>query len=75
MRQSLTFVAGGVAIGVGAAVASTRVLRSLLFDVSPTDPLVLVGVSTLLLLLGVLASFAPTRRATRVNPIETLRSG
>jgi predicted permease len=74
MRQSLTFVVVGVVIGVGTAVASTRVLRTLLFGVSPTDPLVLVAVSTLLLLLGIVASFAPTRRATKVNPIETLRS-
>lgn len=74
MRQSLTFVAIGVAIGLGSAVASTRVLQSLLFGVSPTDPLVLLAVSALLLVLGVVASFAPTRRATRVDPIETLRS-
>ena len=65
----------GVVIGVVVAVASTRVLRSLLFEVSPSDPLVLVVVSALLLLLGALASFAPARRASKVNPIDTLRAG
>ena len=65
----------GVVIGVVVAVASTRVLRSLLFEVSPSDPLVLVVVSALLLLLGALASLAPARRASKVNPIDTLRAG
>ena len=56
MRQSLGYVVGGVVIGVVVAVASTRVLRSLLFEVSPSDPLVLVVVSALLLLLGKLCT-------------------
>jgi ABC-type lipoprotein release transport system permease subunit len=62
-----------VVVGVLAALAATRVLRSLLFDVSPTDPWVLAGTALVLLLMTVVASFGPTRRAAKVDPVEAMR--
>jgi ABC-type lipoprotein release transport system permease subunit len=51
----------------------TRTMRSLLFGVSPGDPLTLASVAFLLLLLAMLASYIPARRATRVDPMVALR--
>jgi predicted permease len=74
MLQSVRLAAIGVVIGLAGAIAATRVLRSLLFEVSPTDPLTLVAVGIFLVLLAALASYAPARRAARVDPIEVLRA-
>jgi putative ABC transport system permease protein len=63
----------GVLIGVLGAVAITRVTATMLFDVSPTDPLSFVGVSVFLIGVSALASYIPARRATRVDPLEALR--
>lgn len=63
----------GVAIGTVGAVATMRVLQSLLYDVSPTDPLTLAGVVATLLSIAALASWVPARRASRVPPMEALR--
>jgi ABC-type antimicrobial peptide transport system permease subunit len=74
LRQSLALVSLGVAVGLAGAAAGTRVLRGLLFEVSPTDPVVLAGVSALLLTIALVASLVPTRRALRVDPLDTLRA-
>jgi putative ABC transport system permease protein len=74
VRQSLGLALVGIAIGLIAALATTRVLGALLFGVSPTDPLVLTAATLLLLLLAAVASYAPARRASRVDPVEALRS-
>jgi hypothetical protein len=71
--QSLSLALAGVLVGVLAALSVTRLLRSLLFDVSPTDPAVLAGTCVVLLLTTVVASFGPTRRAARVDPVEAMR--
>jgi ABC-type antimicrobial peptide transport system permease subunit len=63
----------GVAIGLVAALVSSRLLASLLFDVSPSDPVALLGASAALLLVALLASLGPTRRATSVDPVEAMR--
>ena len=63
----------GVALGVIAALALTRLMRSLLFEVSPLDPLTFVSVALLLILVALLACYIPARRAMRVNPIVALR--
>jgi ABC-type lipoprotein release transport system permease subunit len=55
------------------ALATTRVLGSLLFGVSPTDPFILAGATLVLVLIAALASYAPARRASRVDPAEVLR--
>jgi len=71
--QSLRVAAAGIAIGLVGAVATTRVMQSLLFGVTPTDPVTLAGVTFVLVVIGVLASYAPARRATTVDPVEVLR--
>ena len=63
----------GCAAGVAAALVGTRVLRSLLFGVSPLDPLTLVSATGFLLVAALLASYVPARRATRVDPMVALR--
>jgi len=73
VAQSLRLAGVGVAIGLAAALVATRSLRSMLYGVSATDPAALAGVSAFLLLLAALASYAPARRAMRVDPVEVLR--
>jgi len=63
----------GVAIGLAAAVALSRVVASLIYGVRPTDPLTFSVVALLLIVVGVLASIIPAYRATRVEPIRILR--
>ena len=63
----------GLSIGVLAALALTRVLRSLLYEVTPTDPLTFVVVSLLLVAIALIACWLPARRATKVNPMVALR--
>jgi ABC-type antimicrobial peptide transport system permease subunit len=70
----LGLLGGGVALGLPAGVGATRLLAGFLFGVSPTDPLTMTGVVTLLLGVALLASFLPARRATRVDPVIALRS-
>ena len=63
----------GVIIGLGGAFALTRVLKTLLFEVRPTDLTTFAVVSLILIAVGLLACYLPARRATKVDPIETLR--
>jgi ABC-type antimicrobial peptide transport system permease subunit len=74
VSESLRLTILGLVIGLVAAVLGTRLLRSLLFGVSATDPLVLVAAPLLLLVIAVLASAGPARRAARVDPVDALRS-
>lgn len=74
VRQGLAVTGVGLGVGLLAALAITRVLGSLLYEVSTTDPLVLGGTTLLLLLVSLAASFLPARRASRVDPVEALRS-
>ncbi|MEP6496204.1 MAG: ABC transporter permease [bacterium] len=71
--QSLVLATAGIAAGVMVALAATRFLGSLLFEVSPTDPTVLGGTALLLLVVAVAASVGPTRRAARIDPVEAMR--
>ncbi|MFL5614553.1 MAG: ABC transporter permease [Gemmatimonadaceae bacterium] len=73
-RQGLTMAGTGVGIGLLAALILTRYLRTLLFEISPTDPLTLGSVSLGLLLVSLVASWLPARRAARVEPVDALRS-
>jgi putative ABC transport system permease protein len=72
--QSVQLTALGIVVGVVVALVTMRVLASLLFGVQPADPLTLVAVSALLLLVAVVASAIPARRAARTDPSEALRS-
>ena len=74
LGRSMMLVAGGTVIGLIASVGVTRVIAGLLYDVSPLDPVVFVGVSSLLAAAGFIASVIPARRATRVDPIVALRN-
>jgi predicted permease len=71
--QSFRLALAGVAIGIVGAFGLTRLIRSLLFHVSATDPGVFAGVALLFLLVAVAASYIPARRATRVDPAVALR--
>ena len=74
IRQGLAPAALGVAIGLGGALAATRLLRNLLFQVSPTDTLTFVAVAGALLLTAFAASWIPARRAARVDPMIAMRA-
>jgi len=73
VRGALLIVAAGVGAGVLGAAALTRLLSTLLFEVSATDPLVFAVIALLLLLIGAAASYLPARRATRVDPMVAIR--
>ena len=74
LRQGGKLVLIGLAVGLIGALALTRVMESILFDVSPTDPVTYVGVTVLLLAIGLLATYLPARRAASVDPVEALRA-
>lgn len=67
------FACGGVALGVAGAFALTRLMESLLFGVTPTDPLTFGLMVLLLTAVTLVAWWLPARRAARVDPMETLR--
>jgi predicted permease len=73
VSHGLRLVAIGIAIGVGAAAGLTRLLRTLLFEVSPLDPLTFTAVSIGLVVVALLASYLPARRATAVDPVQALK--
>jgi len=74
VMQAARVLAVGVLIGIAAALVSTRALASLLFGVAPLDPLTFVGMSGWMIAIGLLASYMPARRASNVNPVESLRA-
>ncbi len=74
LRRAGVVIGAGAAAGLGAALASSRVLATLLFHVSPTDPLALGGAGLVLLAVGAVAAYLPARRATRIDPVQALRA-
>jgi putative ABC transport system permease protein len=74
LREALVLGVGGVAAGLFGALALSRVIASMLFELSPTDPATLAGVAGTLVAVALLASYLPARRATRVDPVIALRS-
>jgi putative ABC transport system permease protein len=73
LRQGLLLALAGVVIGGGAAFALTRWMESLIFGVSPTDPITFSAVSTLLVAIALAASYVPARRAVKLDPMRSLR--
>jgi putative ABC transport system permease protein len=71
--QSLVLALIGIAVGLAGALVLTRYLRTLIFEISPRDPLTLVTIPALLLAVALAASYFPARRATRVDPMQALR--
>jgi ABC-type antimicrobial peptide transport system permease subunit len=74
VKQGIGFAAGGVAIGLILALIAARWIEPLLYKQSPRDPLVLIGVSALMVIVGVLASLGPAWRAQHADPNSALRS-
>jgi ABC-type antimicrobial peptide transport system permease subunit len=73
LTSNLRALTIGLMVGVGGAVASTQLLKSMLYGVSPLDPLAYAGVLVLLIAAAAAASALPARRAARVDPVTALR--
>jgi putative ABC transport system permease protein len=72
--RGLLLVAAGIAVGLLAAFGVARLLRTMLFGISSTDPLTFVAVPLTLAAMALLASYVPAFRATRVDPMKALRN-
>jgi len=72
-RESLVLAIAGIAVGLAATMAAGRFVRSLLFEVTPADPLALTGAALLMLFVAGCAAFVPARRAALVDPIVALK--
>ena len=73
LGESLKLAALGVGIGVAVALAAARLMRGLIYGVRESHPMTLVAVAALLVVVSLTASLVPAWRATRVDPMETLR--
>jgi ABC-type antimicrobial peptide transport system permease subunit len=73
LRQGIALTGIGLAIGLTAAVAATRLLASMLFEVKASDPATYIGVAVSLGVVSLAASYIPARRAARVDPVSALR--
>jgi predicted permease len=74
LAQGAAHAGAGVCLGLVAWLGASRLLRSVVYGVTPTDPVTLTGAAVLLLVSAVAASYLPARRATRVDPVQLLRS-
>ena len=74
VRSALLLTAAGVVIGLGTAAALMQLMKSLLFAISPLDPVTYITVPLVLAIFAALASYLPARRAAAVDPVEALRA-
>jgi putative ABC transport system permease protein len=74
LRQGVILAVGGIAAGVGAALLLTRLMQSLLYEITPSDPITFVVVGVVLFVVALVASYLPAWRATRVSPLIALRT-
>jgi ABC-type antimicrobial peptide transport system permease subunit len=72
--QAVRLAVGGAAIGLVFALTMARVLRSLIYNVSPADPMTFISVAILVIAIAMLACYLPARRAARANPMVALRA-
>ena len=72
-RSGLRLIAAGLTAGLAVAWAASGALEAMLFGVTPTDPLTVIAVLVGVAAIGVIATLAPTWRATRINPVDILR--
>lgn len=73
LRRAITLVTAGMAFGFVGSLAGTRLMTSMLFEVTPSDPITYIGVGALLGVVMLSASYLPARRAARLNPLAALR--
>lgn len=73
--SGLKLASAGILIGMAASIALTRLMTSLLYQTSATDPVTFAGSAAVFAAVAALASYIPARRATRINPTDALRSG
>ncbi|MGA2602500.1 MAG: hypothetical protein ABSH09_36520 [Bryobacteraceae bacterium] len=73
LRQGMALAGIGLVLGLAGAIAASRLLSSMLFEVKPGDPLTYAGVAVLLGLVALAATYLPARRAARVDPLAALR--
>ena len=74
LRRGMKCTHIGMALGLMGAIACTRLLRDMLFGIKPFDPLTCAAMTLLLVCISVVACFLPARRATKVDPMNVLRS-
>ena len=74
VREGLLIALTGVAVGLPLAFAAARLLKSFVFQISTHDPLTFAAVGAVLAIVAIVASYIPARRATRIDPLEALRS-
>ncbi len=72
--RGLALALAGVGIGLGAGYALTNLLESLLYQITPTDPLTFAGLAVVFVLVAMVASYVPARRGARVDPVQALRA-
>jgi putative ABC transport system permease protein len=73
LQQGVALSAAGIAIGIVASLAFTRLMSSMLFHIRPVDPLTLAAVAAIVLATALVATFLPALRATRIDPMQALR--
>ena len=74
VRHGMLLTAAAIVAGVAVALGTTRIIRTLLYEVAPADPVTFVAVPALVLLTAAVASWIPARRASRSDPCQVLRS-